>query len=146
MQTKSTIKNHFIRVVAGLIINSEGKGLIAKRSQRMSSPGLWEIPGGKVETGEVPRVALRRELQEELSVNVVVGEHFASTQAVISGKSFQMNAYRCFLLDGHCQATEHEALRWICAEDVGGLEWAPLDIPMLPEIKQLLWEAAQRGP
>jgi len=141
MQLKSDSKPPVVRVVAGLIVDSNGRGLVAKRSQQMSSPGLWEIPGGKIEPGESARDALKRELQEELSVSVSVCESFATAEVLISDRRYTMEAYVCKLIEGECRATEHEVLRWIIADDVFRLSWAPLDVPMLSELSKLLRES-----
>ena len=138
MQLKSTGKKPIVRVVAGLIVNAEGRGLIAKRSQEMSSPGLWEIPGGKIEPGESPKEALLRELMEELSVCVSVGRSFAKAEAHIAERLYVMEAFVCTLISGTCSPSEHEMLKWIGAEDVLSLSWAPLDVPMLPAISNVL--------
>ena len=130
-------------VVAGLVLDALGRGLIAQRSMTMSSPGLWEIPGGKVEKGESNRVALVRELQEELSVVVTVGNKFATVHADIHQKSFQMDAYVCRLVQGAIQPMEHSSVRWITADDIFTLTWAPLDIPLLPQLSQVLRKSFQ---
>ena len=98
MQSKSKSTTAPICVVAGLLLDSKGRALIAKRSQFMSSPGLWELPGGKIETGELPRDALKRELLEELQVIVSVGAHFARTELVIANRHYSMDAYHCEIL------------------------------------------------
>ena len=132
MQFKSNAHSSTVFVVAGLIVDVDGRGLVAKRSQFMSSPGLWEIPGGKVELGESSREALLRELKEELSVTVFVGSLFATVETLINDRLYVMEAFQCRLLEGECNANEHESLRWITAHDVYRLTWAPLDVPMLP--------------
>ena len=132
-----------VRVVAGLIINANGLGLVAKRSENMSSPGVWEIPGGKVESGEKRQKALVRELLEELNVEVFVKEKFGTVTAEIGGRHFTMDAYVCTLKSGTIRALEHQALKWIKAEDIPLLEWAPLDIPLLPNLFDVLRNAGQ---
>ena len=132
-----------MRVVAGLILNSNGQGLVTKRSKKMSSPGLWEIPGGKVEPGEPFQSALIRELKEELDVWVEVKNQFASVSASIGDRKFTMDAFVCAVQTGVIRLVEHEQLRWIDAENIKDLSWAPLDIPLLSDLSYVLRNAAQ---
>ena len=132
-----------VNVVAGLILGADGRGLIAKRSSAMSSPGLWELPGGKTETDETDDVALIRELQEELSVTVAVGKRFATVRAIIRERPYVMSAYCCRLIHGVIRPTEHAEVLWISADDIPSLTWAPLDVPLLPQLSEVLRNAVQ---
>lgn len=65
------------KVVAGIIVNDDGDILICQRTREQSHPGQWEFPGGKIEPGEEPRAALRRELEEELNIKAEIGSLLA---------------------------------------------------------------------
>ena len=119
-----------IRVVAGAIID-HGRVLAALRGPGMSQAGLWELPGGKVESGEADRAALARELREELGVVVRVGDCLDSHSHAYPDKIVCLVAYACQLEDGTPTALEHAELRWVSADELDGLVWAPADIPLL---------------
>ncbi|MFT7520697.1 MAG: 8-oxo-dGTP diphosphatase [Kiritimatiellia bacterium] len=118
-----------MRVVAGAIVRGD-QVLVAQRSQRMKLPGCWELPGGKVETGESDAVALARELHEELGVSVEVGDLLGES----SLPPLHLVAYVCTLIEGQLTAHEHSALRWMHADELHELGWAPADIPLLDDV------------
>lgn len=117
-----------ILVVAGLIINEEGKVLMTLRRENTSRPNLWESPGGKVEPGELERDALVRELKEELGVEAEVHELVSSAKLCI-GTTLEEDAvlllYRCSI-KGTPQPLESQELRWVDFED------AVINLPMCP--------------
>lgn len=126
-----------IRVVAGAIINN-GVLLAALRGPGMSQAGLWELPGGKVEPEETDRDALARELSEELGITVRVGEFLAESEHPYPGKIVRLVAYACHIESGTPAVTEHAALRWVSAEQLDTLTWAPADRPLLAAVSARL--------
>jgi 8-oxo-dGTP diphosphatase len=111
--------------VVGAVLVQDGRILAARRSREMNLPGMWEFPGGKIEPGESPQDALRRELAEELGCTVEVGDRVQTT----THGHVILTTYYCRLVDGTPEAIEHSELRWVAPHELAALEWAPADIP-----------------
>ena len=126
-----------VKVVAAAIVQ-EGKLFVALRGPSMSSPGLWELPGGKVELGEKDREALLRECQEELRIDISVGSFLAKSEVAVRGKRIVMSVYLCQLQGGSPQLMEHAAYRWIAKEEISQLKWAPADVGILSSLIKVL--------
>jgi len=102
---------------------------------RAASGGAVVFPGGKVETGESPEVALARELEEELGVAVDVGEKLAAVVEWTDGEvAIRLSAYWCRISEGEPMALEHEELRWGGISELGELGWAEADLPFVREL------------
>ena len=125
-----------IRVVAGAVTRS-GKLLIAQRSSSMSAPLLWELPGGKVEEQETEQQALKRELHEELSIDVDVQSYLMESTIMHKDRCIHMRVYACSIRDGEPIALEHARLQWIDAHEIHHFSWAPADVPLLDSL--FLW-------
>lgn len=95
----------------------------------MTLPGLWEFPGGKVEPGESPSEALRREIAEELGCTVAVGEHIATCEHENGSGIVILDTYRCTLVAGEPRASEHAEIRWLTPAELVALDWSPADLP-----------------
>ncbi len=115
----------------GAAIFCQGQVLVAQRSRTMSAPGCWEFPGGKVEPGETPEQALRRELQEELGVTVQVGPELLAAAPLAEEARIRLRVFRCELLEGMPRAREHARLRWLAPDQLRGLRWARPDLPFV---------------
>ena len=122
-----------IRVVAAAIV-VENRLLIAQRSEEMSSSLLWEVPGGKVEDGESDQEALIRELKEELVIDIQVDDFVGMSCVVVGVKAIEMHVYRCNIQKGSPQAIEHKKLMWADESDLLSVDWAPADIPLVPQL------------
>jgi len=122
-------------VVCGVIKDADGRILTCRRGEGRHLGGLWEFPGGKVETGESPEVALARELEEELGVAVDVGEKLAAAVEWTDGEvSIRLSAYWCGISQGEPVALEHAEIRWCDFPELVGLEWAEADLPFVREL------------
>lgn len=121
--------------VVGAVLERDGLILAARRGAGMTLPGAWEFPGGKVEPGEGPAEALRREIAEELGCTVAVGEHVATCEHESGSGIVILDTYRCALVAGEPRATEHDEIRWLAVSDLEGLDWSPAD---LPTVRRLL--------
>lgn len=113
--------------VVGAVIVHDGLVLCAQRDTGALA-GLWEFPGGKVEDGESQSDALAREIEEELGCRIRVGAPVITVRHAYDFATVTLTTYRCELLAGTPAATEHRELRWLPPSELGGLEWAPLDI------------------
>ncbi len=126
-----------IRVVAAVLIES-GRVLAARRGPEMRMPGLWEFPGGKVEAGETDQEALRRELQEELAVDVLVTDRVAAVVHRYEAFEIELIAYACSERRGELQPREHAELRWLENSGLRSVQWAAADVGLLDAVASVL--------
>lgn len=120
-----------VRVVAA-VIERDGKYLACRRARHKSLAGLWEFPGGKVEPGETDQDALRREILEELGVEIQVGVHLATSFNKAGESDIELVAYRARLSKGDVSASsDHDELRWLTSKELEGVVWAPADVPFV---------------
>lgn len=131
-----------VDVVGAVIQNEAGEVLCARRAPGAAQGGLWEFPGGKIEPGERPEEALRREIREELGCDIAVGEVVAAATHRYPEIVVRLTTFRARLVRGQPASREHAELRWVPAADLARLDWAPAD---LPTVERLLAEAARDG-
>lgn len=125
-----------INVVAAVIMK-EGKVFATQRGYGEFKDG-WEFPGGKVEAGESPEEALRREIREELEVDVNVGDLIDTIEYDYPAFHLSMKCYACTIAGGSPHLLEHEAARWLSADQLDSVAWLPADITLIPKIAGLL--------
>lgn len=124
-----------IEVVCGVIIDGEGRVLACRRGLCRHLGGLWEFPGGKVDTGETHEDALKRELSEELGIVVSVGGKICAAVEWTDGDvSIRLTAFHCGIIEGQAEAMEHEEIRWCALVELEGLDWAEADVPIVEEL------------
>jgi 8-oxo-dGTP diphosphatase len=116
--------------VTAAILVAEGKVLIARRRPDASQPGLWEFPGGKLEAGESPEECLRRELREELAVEIGVDGPFAESIHPQGGRTIRLLAYRVRLLGGTPRPLEHAEIAWVAPGELERYDFLPADRPL----------------
>ena len=126
-----------INVVAAVIMK-EGKVFATQRGYGEFKDG-WEFPGGKVESGESPEEALRREIREELEVEVNVGDLIDTIEYDYPAFHLSMKCYACTIAGGSPHLLEHEAARWLSADQLDSVAWLPADITLIPKIAGLLY-------
>lgn len=119
-----------IDVVAALI-ECEGKLLLARRDASSDQAGLWEFPGGKVETGESQPSALVRELQEELGIKATVEEFIATSESQQPARLNRLHGWRVSGFTGTITLQCHSEIRWVAPDDVLSFDLAPADIPLI---------------
>lgn len=125
-----------IKVVGAILIDPKNKKILcAQRGPGRSLANLWEFPGGKIEPGETPREALKRELSEELIVDVDVDkEIFEMTSYEYDFGIVELTTYICHLKLGTPKITEHIAIKWLPNNELDSLNWAPADIPAVRKL------------
>ena len=137
----TTTKAHdLLLVVAAALVDPDGRVLIAQRPDGKSMAGLWEFPGGKVETGETPEAALIRELQEELAITVKEPCLAPFTFASHTYGAFHllMPLYICRRWEGFVQPREGQSLKWVKAKALRDFPMPPADEPLIPPLVELL--------
>lgn len=125
-----------INVVAAVIMK-EGRVFATQRGYGEFKDG-WEFPGGKVEAGESPEEALRREIREELEVEVNVDDLIDTIEYDYPAFHLSMKCYACTIAGGSPHLLEHEAARWLSADQLDSVAWLPADITLIPKIAGLL--------
>ena len=137
---KQTVSVKLVLVAACALIDTDGRVLIAQRPLGKSMAGLWEFPGGKIESGERPEESLIRELKEELGI-VVKEECLAPlTFASHSYPDFHllMPLYVCRRWQGFVEARERQVLKWVRPNDLRNYPMPPADEPLISHLTTLL--------
>ena len=98
----------------------------------------WEFPGGKMEAGETPEVALKREIWEELETRIIVGKAVQTVEWDYPQFHLTMHCYWCHIESGSLTLKEHEAARWLAKGELGNVAWLPADLTLLPAIQAAL--------
>ncbi|MCR5004621.1 MAG: (deoxy)nucleoside triphosphate pyrophosphohydrolase [Clostridiales bacterium] len=114
-----------IHVVAAVIRDSDSV-FTTQRGYGPYKDG-WEFPGGKIEPGESPEAALRREILEELDTEIAVGEPIIRVQYDYPEFHLDMQCFWASVLTGDLRLKEHEAARWLLLEDLWQVDWLPAD-------------------
>ena len=117
-----------IEVVAGIIKNKEGKILIAKRNHEKAQGNLYEFPGGKVEKNEKYEDTLKREIKEELDMDIEVLSKFDEEIFEYPEKTIKLIAFNCLFKGNHLIMKEHEDIEWVDINEFKNYEFAPADI------------------
>lgn len=132
-----------IQVAAGLI-HRAGRYLIARRKTGVHLGGLWEFPGGKREPDESLEDCLRRELREELGIDVTAPVRFHALRHVYPDKTVELHFFLCSVQQGTPQALDCEEIRWATAEDLGELEFPEADRPVIDLLRRRQEEARRQ--
>jgi 8-oxo-dGTP diphosphatase len=120
-----------IEVVAGLIFR-RGKILACQRKSKGSFPLKWEFPGGKIEKGETYAAALRRELREELGIDIKVATEVLQYEHRYPGEcEVQLHFFRIGDYRGEIQNFVFERLKWLAVDDLGTIDFLEGDLPLV---------------
>jgi 8-oxo-dGTP diphosphatase len=117
-------------IVTAALTIEQGKLLVTQRKKDSSYGLLWEFPGGKVEEGEDPRGALRREIREELDIEVEVGGLFDAVFYFYTAHPILLLVYRCWVQRGSLKPIGCHAFRWVTPGELGELAMPPADEPV----------------
>jgi 8-oxo-dGTP diphosphatase len=120
-----------LHVVAAVLVDGEGRVLLAQRPAGKSLAGTWEFPGGKLEPGESPEAALVRELDEELGIIAGPLEPFTFASHAYPDFHLVMLLYWCRQWQGDPHGRDGQALRWLRPADMGDLPMPPADVPLV---------------
>lgn len=116
-----------LRVAAAIIHNADNKFLIARKKEGKPLAGCWEFPGGKVEIGESDLSALRREIREELSVELKEIQFIFEYTYIIADRRIDFAYFYARIDHGEIQLTDHDDIAWINREEIEKYEIAPAD-------------------
>lgn len=125
-----------VHVVAGVLKDTRGRVLLARRTEGRDLAGAWEFPGGKVEQGESPIQALKRELHEELGIEVGNVEALISVPQRYANKSIVLDVYTIKSYMGKPRGLEKQALAWSPLEKLSSYPMPPADRPVVSALTQ----------
>ena len=130
-----------VRVVAAVIKaqNENGEPMIfaTQRGYGEMKDG-WEFPGGKIEPGETPQQALKREILEELDTDIEVGDLIDTIEYDYPTFHLSMDCFWCTIVSGDLVLKEHEAAKWLTKEELSSVDWLPADITLVDTIRKNL--------
>ena len=96
--------------------------------------GKWEFPGGKIEPGESSEDALKREIQEELGIDITIDEFSCTTNYNYPSFHLTMHCYLCSVASGDIELREHKSACWLTAETLDSVEWLPADKEVIDKL------------
>ena len=130
-----------VKVVAAIIkaVNENGETIIFATQRGYGDfKGGWEFPGGKIEAGETPQEALKREIKEELDTEISVKDLICTVEYDYPKFHLSMDCFWCQIVRGNLVLKEHEAARWLTKDELNNVEWLPADITLIEKIRNLL--------
>lgn len=131
-----------IRVVAAVIraVNNENKPVIFATQRGYGEfKGGWEFPGGKIESGETPQQALKREIMEELDTEIAVGELIDTIEYDYPNFHLSMNCFWCEVIRGELILKEAEDAKWLTREHLADVKWLPADVTLIENIREAMY-------
>ena len=126
-----------VHVLVGLIGDERGRWLVNQRRAGTHMAGLWEFPGGKSQPGEAPFAALRRELDEELGIDVQDAEAWFELTHDYPDTHVQLDIWRVRRFTGEVTAREGQVLRWVTIDEFAALPLLPADWPIVERLQQI---------
>ncbi len=125
-----------IKVVAAVI--KDGTQIFATQRGYGEFKGLWEFPGGKVETGEKKEEALKREIKEELDTEIEVQDLIDTIEYDYPDFHLSMDCFLCEVKAGNLTLLEHDASAWLTKETLYSVNWLPADLGLIQKIKEMI--------
>jgi 8-oxo-dGTP diphosphatase len=136
MSVTSKEKKH-LHVTCAVIVD-QGQVLAAQRSESMSMPLKWEFPGGKINTGETEEACLKREISEELNVEITILTPMEPYTHEYVDSIVTLYPFICRIKSGVPTMTEHSQLDWFEPDRLLLLDWADADIPVVHNVIQYI--------
>lgn len=130
-----------IRVVAAIIkaVNNNGEPIVFATQRGYGDlKGGWEFPGGKIEEGETPREALKREIMEELETEITVGELIDTIEYDYPTFHLSMDCFWAEIVSGDLVLIEHKAAKWLTKDELDSVDWLPADITLIDKIREVI--------
>jgi len=121
--------------VVAAVIEQEDRYLLARRKPGKALAGHWEFPGGKIEPGEDPADCLRREILEEMHLDIEVGDHLCTTEHTYPFATIKLIAYRARITGGEMILTDHDGICWATPDEMQALNLAPADLPVVDRLR-----------
>lgn len=128
-----------VRVCCAVIVE-EGGILLTQRSRQMPHPMKWEFPGGKVKEDEQPEACIRREIREELSIEISVEEELPTVKHHNGSRALELIPFICQHLEGVIELAEHQAYRWVPVEELVNMDLLEADVEVVRLLKSHLGE------
>ncbi len=128
-----------IKVVAAIIksINQNNEPIIFATQRGYGEfKGGWEFPGGKIEAGETPQEALKREIKEELDTEISVKDLICTVEYDYPKFHLSMDCFWCEIINGNLVLKEHEDAKWLTKDKLDSVEWLPADLSLIDKIKK----------
>lgn len=125
-----------IKVAAAVIRRADKVFAVARGYGELK--GLWEFPGGKIETGESSQKALKREMMEELDTEIEVGELIGTVEYDYPAFHLSMDCFFCTILRGNLELKEAQEARWLAKDELSSVRWAPADQTFIEQLKRKL--------
>lgn len=125
-----------VNVVAAVI--RDGDRIFATQRGYGEFKDGWEFPGGKIEEGETPEAALKREIEEELDTEIEVNELLDTIEYDYPNFHLSMKCYWCTVLSGDLTLKEAEDAKWLRKEALDSVDWLPADIQIIDKIREAL--------
>jgi len=124
-----------IVVVVAAIIRRDSKILITRRFDHVHLPGLWEFPGGKVEPSESLEVALKREIREELGMEIRVDDEFFRVEHEYPTKTVRLHFFNCMIVQHEPQPLDVADLRWVGPAELSDFEFPAADAELITKLR-----------
>lgn len=132
-------KRKHIEVVAAIIRRHsqsplKGEEIFATQRGYGEWKDWWEFPGGKIEAGESPDEALKREIREELATEIEVGDLLTTVEYDYPQFHLTMHCYLCSVISGRLSLLEHEDARWLTMDELDSVRWLPADVEVIKKV------------
>jgi 8-oxo-dGTP diphosphatase len=123
-----------MQIVTCAVIEKDGKILIARRKSGDQMAGKWEFPGGTIEPGETPAQCLKRELLEELGVEIGIDEFICSSTWKYDHATIKLLAFKATLLSGELILHDHAEISWVSPQELDDYDFPEADVPIIRHI------------